>query len=501
VGGQVRASSQAPVQITAATLTNPGVFTAAAIGTLVAGQPLRFSAAVGSTTAITIAGCTGISDVFSLIAVGGYACAAGAGTFQLGLASDCLTKCQVTAFTLGNGGLLVQPVCPITAATPLGTLTVSAFSPVSACPAGSYCPSGTGAGASYPCPVGTFSLAGASSLAACTACAAGSCLALGSSSATSNRCAAGFFCPALAANTAQAACPAGFFCSIGQASGTTNPCAAGFFSAGGATACTACAVGYCTATGSTASTASPCAQGTYCAPAAASGTACAAGAYCPAGTGAVAFTGTIAGTTLTVEASPAPVGSLVAASFTGAIATTTLTVSAVASGALAVGMFVTGGATAPLTQVTALGTAVVTGSITGNALSVTSFTSGPLVIGMALVASSGGTWFVSTVSGLSANPCTSTCTGTVSVGGQAVTAQTLTFSSQGGMGTYAVSVSQTVSPAIAMFSAASSVIQAASGSGVAAGTTITGLGSGTGGAGTYTVSVSQTLATTAMTTV
>jgi len=228
VGGQVRASSQAPVLVTAATIANPGVFSAA-VGTLVAGQRLRFSTAGSSTTTITVALCTGITDVASLVAVGAYACAPGAGTFQIGLESTCTTRCQVTAFTLGNGGLLVQPVCSITGATPLGTLTVSAFSPASACPAGSYCPAGTGAGASYPCPVGTFSLAGASSLAACTACAAGNCLALGSTSATSNPCAAGFFCPTLAANTAQAACPAGFFLQRRTGLGHHKPLRLGLF--------------------------------------------------------------------------------------------------------------------------------------------------------------------------------------------------------------------------------------------------------------------------------
>lgn len=81
----------------------------------------------------------------------------------------------------------------------------------------------------------------------------------------------------------------------------------------------------------------------------------------------------------------------------------------------------------------------------------------------------------------------------------------------GGVGTYQVSISQTVTGVAGLtasggtftaggtITGAFAVGQTLSGTGVAPGTTITALISGTGGAGTYAVSVSQTVASTAIT--
>ena len=120
----------------------------------------------------------------------------------------------------------------------------------------------------------------------------------------------------------------------------------------------------------------------------------------------------------------------------------------------------------------------ITGSIAGNILTVNSVTTGPVVPGTVL--SGTGVTAGTTVS--------SQLTGT-----------------QGGVGTYAVSASQIVpngaltgSYGILTVTAVSngtlSVGQTLSGTGVTAGTTITGLGTGSGLAGTYYVSPSQTAA-------
>lgn len=120
----------------------------------------------------------------------------------------------------------------------------------------------------------------------------------------------------------------------------------------------------------------------------------------------------------------------------------------------------------------------ITGSIAGNVLTVNSVTTGPVVPGTVL--SGTGVTAGTTVS--------SQLTGT-----------------QGGVGTYAVSASQIVpngaltgSYGILTVTAVSngtlSVGQTLSGTGVTAGTVITGLGTGTGLAGTYYVSPSQTAA-------
>ncbi|AYO83577.1 DUF3383 domain-containing protein [Methylobacterium brachiatum] len=133
---------------------------------------------------------------------------------------------------------------------------------------------------------------------------------------------------------------------------------------------------------------------------------------------------------------------------------------------------------ASVTGAIAPGTASVTGSIAGNVLTVTAATSGSLVPGSV-------------------------------VSGAGVAANTIVTSQlsgvAGGVGTYAVSVPQivasgalTASYGVLTVSAVStgtiSVGQVLSGSGTAANTVVTGLGTGTGLAGTYYVTPSQTVA-------
>lgn len=124
--------------------------------------------------------------------------------------------------------------------------------------------------------------------------------------------------------------------------------------------------------------------------------------------------------------------------------------------------------------VTAVGGAVVTGSIATTVLTVTAVTSGTLGIGSVL--SGSGVTAGTTITALG--------TGT------------------GGVGTYTVSVSQTaasttitatnqIMTVTGVSSGTLAVGQPVSGSGVTAGSYITGLGTGTGGVGTYTISAAQ----------
>jgi hypothetical protein len=139
---------------------------------------------------------------------------------------------------------------------------------------------------------------------------------------------------------------------------------------------------------------------------------------------------------------------------------------------------------ASVTGSIAAGSSVFTGSVAGYVLTVTSVTSGSIVLGGAL-------------------------------GGTGVAASTLITSqlsgSVGGIGTYAVSVPQTLASGTlnesygtltvtVVSSGTLSVGQAVSGSGVTASTVITALGTGAGGTGTYYVNNSQTVGSEALTT-
>lgn len=141
-----------------------------------------------------------------------------------------------------------------------------------------------------------------------------------------------------------------------------------------------------------------------------------------------------------------------------------------------------GGSVAGAT-VTAVGGAVFTGAIAATTLTVSAVTSGTISVGSVL--SGSGVTASTTV--------TAQLTGT-----------------PGGIGTYTVTPSQTASSTTitatnttltvtGVSSGALAVGDPISGSGVTAGTTITGLGTGTGGVGTYTLSVAQQFASATVT--
>lgn len=139
------------------------------------------------------------------------------------------------------------------------------------------------------------------------------------------------------------------------------------------------------------------------------------------------------------------------------------------------------GSTVAGAAVTASAGAVVTGAIAATVLTVSAVTGGVLHVGQVL-------------------------TGTGVTAGTTITAL---GTGTGGVGTYTVSVSQTVaSTAItatgttmdvtAVTSGTLSVGDPVTGTGVTAGTTISGFGTGTGGLGTYTLSVAQQFASAAV---
>jgi hypothetical protein len=199
------------------------------------------------------------------------------------------------------------------------------------------------------------------------------------------------------------------------------------------------------------------------------------------------------------------------ASVTGSISGTTLTVSAVeAGGVLAVGDIVSHPSILNTATITGLGTGTggtgtytltytgsessFTGSISGTTMTVTAITSGSIVVGQIIA-------------------------------GTDVTANTIVSSqisgTQGGIGTYTVSISQTrtsraltgtytlASTTISILSTTMTVTAVASGTlsigqfltgaGVSFSTSITALGTGSGNTGTYTLSFAQYFASTTVT--
>ena len=139
------------------------------------------------------------------------------------------------------------------------------------CPAGAYCPQGTGVATGIPCGPGQYSLLGA---AVCTPCDPGY---FGSSSGATN-------------STCDGPCPGGKYCPGGNTPITALLCPVGQYSLPAAAACTPCPSGvYGSAPGlATANCSGPCRVGFY-----GNNTSniadvcdgmCPAGHYCPAGT-------------------------------------------------------------------------------------------------------------------------------------------------------------------------------------------------------------------------
>ena len=159
------------------------------------------------------------------------------------------------------------------------------------------------------------------------------------------------------------------------------------------------------------------------------------------------------GDIVTYDAATGALNSIpVTTTFTGSISTTTLTVSAVSAGVLSVGQLITGANVAPGTYITALGTG-------------TGYT-GTYTVNVSQTAASG------TINAATAPAPAFSVTG-------AISGTTLTVSAVG--------------------SGSLRVGDQVFGTGVAANTVITALGTGVGGTGTYTVNQSQTVASTALT--
>ena len=197
---------------------------------------------------------------------------------------------------------------------------------------------------------------------------------------------------------------------------------------------------------------------------------------------AAVVTGSIAPNSTSVTGYINPSGAVV----TGGISGTTMTVSAVTSGLLTVGQIVSApGAVISSASISSNG-AQVTGSISGTTLNVTAASSGTLITGQTI--SGAGISFGTVITGYG--------TGT------------------GGIGTYTVSISQTVIPPISIGATGPGAImsvstvtsgtvlvgQSVTGVGIYYGTVITASGTGGGGAGTYTISSTPNLSSEPMAT-
>ncbi|EGD79005.1 hypothetical protein PTSG_01976 [Salpingoeca rosetta] len=100
-----------------------------------------------------------------------------------------------------------------------------------ACPAGYYCPAGTGRIDLQPCPAGYYALSGGSKESLDTGC---------------TLCPEGYYCPQASVNPI--ICPQGYFCPTGTEEGTQNSCPSGTYGAtvgfSDASNCTICPIGY-----------------------------------------------------------------------------------------------------------------------------------------------------------------------------------------------------------------------------------------------------------------
>jgi hypothetical protein len=211
------------------------------------------------------------------------------------------------------------------------------------------------------------------------------------------------------------------------------------------------------------------------------------------------------------------------ATFTGSISGTVLNLSAAAGTNTTVvpGMSVTGtGVTAGTTVTAAIPSGVVIGTISGTVLTVTAVLSASVVVGQV----------VSGTSVTAGTTITSLGTGTGGVGTYNLSASSTVSTPAeirvtggvGGIGTYTISPSQTVSSTALHFSGPTTAVVTGSVSGtvltvtavtsgsltvgslitgtnVSVGTTISSLGTGTGGTGTYNLSASSTAASTTIT--
>jgi hypothetical protein len=200
----------------------------------------------------------------------GWVCAEGSIAPQL---------CPIGTYTATSGTSICDP-CPA------GYVCDSSLSTTPyACPAGSYCPVGTGASLQYLCPPGTFSnISGLTSESDCTPCSDGMYCDDYGMIAVRGPCMAGFVCSGgnSTPSDVRAACPAGHYCPEG--SSTPTPCPADQFSDSTGNEhvsdCVTCPPGtYCNTTGLIEPQMN-CSAGYYC-PNSSAMLTCPVGHFCP----------------------------------------------------------------------------------------------------------------------------------------------------------------------------------------------------------------------------
>jgi len=167
------------------------------------------------------------------------------------------------------------------------------------CPAGYYCP--TGSGNQQQCPIGSYCPTSGSSSGSgsflngppgatqATPCPGGTYGSVGglTSSTCSGQCAAGYVCPPGSISPTVTSCPSGYYCPTGSAAGT--PCPAGYYCPVGSVDKTACPPNTYNAMGQMTSinACSPCPDGTNCPnPGTVTPDPCPVGSYCTYGLGA-----------------------------------------------------------------------------------------------------------------------------------------------------------------------------------------------------------------------
>jgi hypothetical protein len=203
--------------------------------------------------------------------------------------SACFSSISGIAVVLDEFGV---PTVYLTDSVSNSVRSISVGVSRSVCPAGGYCPAGTGNVTGLPCPAGFYCNAGLANVSGAIVCGAGShCPARSSSAAP---CPAGSLCPSTPSASATR-CPGGQYCN-GTGLTSSLPCDVGQYCAPGSIVPSACVVGsycpvamlsaalncsagsYCPVTGMTAPLA--CELGDYCPSGSANTTNCTAGYYC-----------------------------------------------------------------------------------------------------------------------------------------------------------------------------------------------------------------------------
>lgn len=216
-------------------------------------------------------------------------CPAGTYGSSPGLATaSCSGRCQGGCVCEEGSKSACPSACPAGFYCPPGTGGLNR--PPKICPIGKYCPAGSTA--PIDCPAGTYGIREGLSTAACSGrCSAGSYCPTKSTVATQAPCKNGCVCPTGSGTECPESCPAGYYCPKGTGpAGTSAPntptlCLAGTYCPTGSTSATKCAGGwYGDRDGqTTAGCTWQCSGGWYCPGGNTSATQylCPAGNYCP----------------------------------------------------------------------------------------------------------------------------------------------------------------------------------------------------------------------------